>query len=93
MTERGFLIHKSYTSIEVYRFKGLLKETNEILDRVKINDGRIGNGEVIQLEIIWKDIKEMLRDENLEEDFCLDIREVKRKVERISGEININAVL
>ena len=79
--ERGFLIHKSYTSTEVYKLKSLLEEANKILDRTERNNRKIGNEERVNLQIVWESVKEILKNEDLKEEFYFDIEKARNKIE------------
>ena len=76
MIERGFLIHSLPTSTEVARFRALLTDFEDIADKIHRNNGRIANGEKIQLQMLRESIQEMLRNEDLKEEFYFDIKKI-----------------
>lgn len=88
--ERGFLIHKSHTLTEVYRFEAMLEEANEILDRIERNERRISNGEIIQLQVILKSVKEILGNEDLKERFYFDIVKIEEKMKELFNKFPSN---
>jgi len=85
MIEREFLIHKSYTLTEVYRFKGLLKEANEILKKADTDNQRITNVDLIHLEIIQGMVKEVPEKGDLRENFFFDAKRIQEKIDDLLG--------
>lgn len=83
--EREFLIHSLPTSTEVARFRTLLTEYEDILDKIYRNGRRISNEDKIQLQMLRESIQEMIGSEDLKERVYFDIRKVKGKVESILG--------
>jgi len=83
MIERGFLIHSLPVSTEIVRFRALLTEYEGILDKIDRNNGRIANGEKIQLQMLRESMQEMLRNEDLNEGFYFDIEKLKEKMKSI----------
>ena len=78
MIERGFLIHSLPTSTEIARFRALLTEYEGILDKIDRNDGRIANGEKIQLQMLRESMQGIFGSEDLKERFYFDIKKLKR---------------
>lgn len=85
MLERGFLIHSLPTSTEVARLEILLIEYKDILNKINRNNGRVSNGEKIQLEMLRETMQEMFRNEDLKERFYFDISEMVEKVKNLLG--------
>lgn len=76
--ERGFLIYSLPTSTEAARFRTLLTEHEDILDKIDRNNGRISKEDKIQLQMLRESIEEMIRNEDLKERFYFDIKKLKR---------------
>ena len=81
MIKRGFLIHNLPTSTEIARFETLLTEYKDATDRIQRSNGRVSNGEEIQLQMLRDSMQEMMGNEDLKEGFYFDIKNVKKKIE------------
>lgn len=83
MIERGFLIQSLPTFTEVARFRTLLTECEDIIDKINRNNGRIANGEKIQLQMLRESMQEMIGNEDLKEEFYFDIKKIDGKIKNL----------
>ena len=81
----GFLIHRTSTSTEAYRLRGLLEKIDGIVENVEANSNRISNEEISRMQIVWESVKEMLGNKDLRDRFYFDIEKVRKKLKQYLG--------